>query len=142
MKGLIVTVFTLLMLLCISTAAIAQTRVTGRIFAEVVELTGAESNASSYVEVSTNAVSAGFDLGEISFRGKANTAYDLMVSSSDLVGSNGHEAPFHALPEELSGRIDPSGNQVIRLKGSSCEALLSSSERQFAGNYQVVFAYN
>lgn len=143
MKRLFANGFTLLMLLSISTAVCAQTRVTGRVFAEVVELTGAESNASQYVEVSASDISSGFDLGEISFRGKANTAYDLMVYTSGLVGSNGYEATFHALPEaDGPGRIDPSGNQVIRFKGSSCEALSSSNERHFAGNYQVVFAYN
>ena len=142
MNRLVVTGIAMLMLLGISMHSGAQTRVTGHIFAEVVELTGAESRANAYVEIQSNSVSAEFDLGEISFHGKANTAFDVMVTSSDLVGSHGFEAPFQAQPDEFSSTTDATGKQVIRFSGTAGDDLLHATERQYAGNYQVVFSYN
>ena len=142
MNRLVVTGIAMLMLLGISMHSGAQTRVTGHIFAHVVELTGAESRANDYVEIQSNAAAAEFDLGEISFRGTANTAFNVMVTSSDLVGAHGYAAPFEAQPEQVSSTTDVSGNQVIRLRGTAGDDLFTSSEREYAGNYQVVFSYN
>lgn len=142
MKRIIATGIATLILSAVSLYAVAQTRVTGHIFAEIVELTGAESKATDYVELQGDAATAEFDLGEFSFRGKANVAYDLMVTSSNLVGNDGFETPFQALPGHFQSSMDETGNQVVRLTGSAGDDLFSASDRQYAGNYQVVFAYN
>ncbi len=132
----------LLILTGISTQSVAQTRVTGHVFAEVVELTGAESKAHESIEIKAGDFATDFDLGEISFRGKAGTTYELMVSSSPLKGHDGHEHLFEARYDRHNTTIDASGNEVIRLTGSAGEGLFSSSDRQYTGNYQVVFVYN
>lgn len=142
MNRLIATGIVFLILSAISLHAVAQTRVTGHIFAEIVELTGAESMATDYVELQGDAATAEFDLGEFSFRGKANVAYDLMVTSSNLVGSDGFETPFQASPGHFQSSMDETGSQVVRLTGTAGDELLTASGRQYAGNYQVVFAYN
>ncbi len=132
----------LLILTSISVHSVAQTRVTGRIFAEVVELTGAEANTNQYIELKSSDPVAGMDLGEISFRGKADTTYELLVSSSPLKGSDGFEHYFETHSDKQTSTIDASGNDVIRLSGSTGNDLFSNSDRQYDGNYQVVFAYN
>jgi hypothetical protein len=132
----------LLILTGISVQSVAQTRVTGHVFAEVVELTGAESNANKSIEIKAGDSFSDIDLGEISFHGKAGTTYELMVSSSPIKGHDGYEHLFETRCDRHGSTIDVSGNEVIRLTGSADDSLLLSSERQYAGEYQVVFVYN
>lgn len=132
----------MLLLTSISMQSVAQTRVTGHVFAEVVELTGAESKANESIEIKSGDPATDLDLGEIMFSGKADTTYELMVSSSPLKGNDGYEYLFETRYDKQNTTIDASGNEVIRFTGSADESMLSSSERQYAGNYQVVFAYN
>jgi hypothetical protein len=132
----------LLILSGISMQSYAQTRVTGHVFAEVVELTGAESNANTSIELKSGDSFSDFYLGEIIFRGKSNTSYELIVSSSPLKGADGYEYLFETRYDRQGTTIDSSGNEVIRFTGSADEGLLSSSERQYSGKYQIVFVYN
>lgn len=142
MKTIVAYGIALLLLMSTSMQSVAQTRVTGHVFAEVVELTGAESKANESIEIKAGDSTADLDLGEIMFRGKADTTYELMVSSSPLKGNDGYEHLFETHYDRLGSTIDASGNEVIRLTGSANESLLSSSQKQYAGGYQVVFAYN
>lgn len=130
------------MLLSISLHSVAQVRVTGHIFAEVVELTGAERNTNEYVALSAIEPVSDFDLGEITFRGKANTTFEVVISSSSLTGDNGSEANFETHQTDLSNTLDNSGSQSIKLRGTAGENVYTSGNKQFAGNYNVVLAYN
>ncbi len=142
MKTLIATTIALMILLSVSMNAVAQVRVTGHVFAEVVELTGAERNTNEYISLSATEAVSGFDLGEITFRGKANTTFEVMISSSSLTGDNGAEAFFETSQTASTNTLDNSGNQSIKLKGTTGEDLYTSGNKQFAGNYNVVLAYN
>lgn len=144
MKASRATAIIFLILMGLSGHLVAQVRVTGRVFAEVVELTGAESNAMGYVSLPAGEPVSDFDLGEISLRGKANTTFELMISSTPLISDNGFNAFFETRSAQHDSfqSLDQSGNQTIKLTGSTGNGLQNSPDNQFAGNYQVVFAYN
>jgi len=142
MRTPIATGIALMMLLGITMHSVAQVRVTGRVFAEVVELTGAERNTAEFVALSSTEPVSEFDLGEITFRGKANTTFEVMISSSSLTGDNGIEAFFETSQTDSVNTLDNKGNQSIKLKGTTGKDLYTSGNKQYAGNYNVVLAYN
>lgn len=144
MKASCATAIIFLALMGLVGHSVAQVRVTGHVFAEVVELTGAESNTTGYVSLRAGEPVSDFDLGEISLRGKANTTFELMISSSPLTSDNGLNAFFETRPS-YSGdfhSLDHTGSQTIKLTGATSNDLHNGTEKQFAGNYNVVFAYN
>ena len=130
------------MLLGISLHSVAQVRVTGYIFAEVVELTGAEKNTQDHVSLSANEQVSEFAIGEITFRGKANATFEVVISSSSLTGESGTEAFFETRQADESRILGQDGSQTIKLTGNTREDLYSSHDKQFAGNYNVILAYN
>jgi hypothetical protein len=134
----------LLALLLIGTESIAQVRVTGHVFAEIVEAVGATSATSNSLQIQQNAVSNNFDLGEISISGGSNAACAVMITASDLKGINGSEAAFSALPESstMPSSLDQNGRQIIKLQGVAGNEIMANSDKAYAAQYNVVFAYN
>jgi hypothetical protein len=134
----------LLALLLIGTESIAQVRVTGHVFAEIVEAVGATSATNNSLQIQQNAASNNFELGEISISGGSNAACAVMITASDLKGMNGSEATFSALPESSSipASLDRNGRQIIKLQGVAGNEILANSDKAYAAQYNVVFAYN
>ncbi|MBE0661528.1 MAG: hypothetical protein IH597_03585 [Bacteroidales bacterium] len=137
--GLIVLMFPLF-----EGSLIAQVRVTGHIFAEVVESIGTSSNTNDWVMVPQSSSGKEFDLGEISLNGGAMAAYDLIVKTNVMTGEAGTQASFLATTDlgNLSYMLDSHGKRVFRLYGSVKEKLCAEAEKNFSASYHVIFAYN
>jgi hypothetical protein len=134
----------ILLITSFSVSSFAQVRVTGHVFAEVVEAVGATSVTNNAIQMQQQAVSNNFDMGEITLSGGALAACDVMITTSELEGLTGSRASFAALPENQSatGMLDQYGKQVIRLSGQAGEELLANPDKAYAAQYNVVFAYN
>lgn len=133
-----------LMLPVCESSLIAQVRVTGHVFAEVVETIGTSSNTNDWVTVPQNSSDKEFDLGEISLNGGAMAAYDLIVKTNDMTGETGTQASFLATTDlgNLSYMLDSHGKRVFRLYGSVKKKLCSETEKNYSASYHVIFAYN
>jgi len=122
----------------------AQVRVTGHVFAEVVESIGTSSNTNGWIVVPKDSSGKEFDIGEFSLNGGAMAAYDLIVKTNDITGEAGTQASFLATTDlgNLSYMLDSHGKRVFRLYGSVKEQLCSEAEKNYSASYQVIFAYN
>ena len=127
------------MMICLS-----QTRVTGHVFAEIVEATSAESKMSSYITLERNNIDSDFSLGEISTSGKANTTFSVIFDIDGMKGENEGTALFEAsICAECSGDIlNDNGKQVFSLLGKPGDEILSQNSKLYDAQYQIVFAYN
>ena len=123
---------------------LAQSRVTGHVFAEVVESMSVTYNVNNWVVIPPNSNEHGFDLGEISVNGGSLTAYDLIIISSGISGKTGMRAPFDTTTDynNLSYILDSQGKQVFQLYGSTNDELFAAKEKSFVAEYNIIFAYN
>jgi hypothetical protein len=133
-----------LMLPVIESSLNAQVRVTGHVFAEVVESIGTSSNTNDWVMLPQSSSAKEFDLGEISLNGGAMAAYDLIVKTNEMTGEAGTQASFLATTDlgDLSYMLDSHGKRVFRLYGSVKEQSGSQRDKNYSASYHVIFAYN
>lgn len=133
-----------LVLPALKVTLLAQVRVTGHVFAEVVETVGATANINDWVVVANDNVSSEFELGDLSINGGAMAAYDLIIKTNEMTGETGTQASFLATTdyENQSYMLDSHGKQVFRLYGSASNILNKTREKHFSASYQVTFAYN
>lgn len=122
----------------------AQVRVTGHVFAEVVECVGTSSNTNDLIVVPQNSSDKEFDIGEFYLNGGAMAAYDLIVKTNDIHGEAGSQASFLATTDlgNLSYMLDFHGTRVFRLYFSVKEQLCSKAEKNYSASYQVIFVHN
>lgn len=122
----------------------AQTKVTGHVFAEIVEATSAESKATAFVTIEKDNTVNNIPMGEISISGKANTAFSVIFDIEGMKGDNGEFAFFDAtICSECSGDIlNDNGKQVFSLQGKPGNEILSQNSKLYDAQYQIVFAYN
>jgi hypothetical protein len=134
----------LIMLSAFGNALFAQARVTGHVFAEVVESIGANSNMTEWVLVQPNRITEEIDLGKISINGGAQSTYGLILTTKELTGKTGAQASFLAKTDydNSLNMLNSHGKQVLRLYGNADEDLLTTSDRNFTTSYQIIFAYN
>lgn len=127
-----------------TTICLSQTRVTGHVFAEIIEATSAESKVSSFIALERNNTVSDFSLGEISTSGKANATFSVIFDIDGMKGDNGNKAFFEAsISAECSGDIlNDNGKQVFSLLGKPSDEILSQNSKLYDAQYQIVFAYN
>lgn len=144
MKNLVA--FGLTILLTISTGflSLAQVRVTGHVFAEIVETASINSNTNNSIQVQQNQSPGSIELGEVTINGGMNTACSIMINSSELKGENGNHAAFTAIQSgsSLPQVLNANGSQVIKLNGMTGSEILAQNDKMYSGQYQVIFAYN
>lgn len=142
-NNIIVFICTFIMMIgAFSSDAIAQTRVTGHVFAEVVETVGASANTASLASVSQPG--AAFDLGEIALNGGSMAAFTIVVESCEMVGQSGERVSFNAMSSDgrLVSNLDPNGRQVVRFSRSANEEIAAGNDRSYSAAYSVTLAYN
>jgi hypothetical protein len=134
----------LLVLPALKITLLAQVRVTGHVFAEVVETVGAAANTNDWVVITHDNVSSEFELGNLSINGGAMAAYDLVIETNEMTGETGTHASFLATTDygNQSYMLDARGKQVFRLYGSASNISHKTKEKHFSANYQITFAYN
>jgi hypothetical protein len=134
----------ILMTLVSMNVAEAQTRVTGHVFAEVVETIGMASNTSNRASLPHDMSGSEFDLGEVSINAGSMGAYAIVIETSDMVGDSGKRVSFDARTEngKLVSNLDQNGKQVLRLSGSAKEEIYFAGEKNFSAAYNITFAYN
>ena len=134
----------LIILIGMSLFSFAQTRITGHVFAEIVEAAGATSNTTEKIILQPGQQTSGFDLGEITFSGGSLSACAVIITSDNLMSENGSSYNFSAVTHDgnNSYMLDNSGKQKIRINGSTTDEVLSGGDKNFAAGYAITFAYN
>lgn len=131
-------------LLFTSLSVNGQARVTGHVFAEVVETAGMTSEANQQVALRMDQNQTRMDLGAMTISGGACTAGAIVITTSSLTSVAGTVVPFHAEVTSQSSTpvLSTSGNEVINLSGNVDPSVFTMEDRLYAAQYNVVFAYN
>ncbi len=127
------------------TVVYSQAKVTGHVFAEVVEMVGVKSHAQNHFSLTPNHKIASLSLGEYSFDGGAFTTGSILISNSNLSGNHGSEISFLATPASTSEPmqiLNKNGHNTLSVAGEIDNALFRSHDKQYTGEYTIVFAYH
>jgi hypothetical protein len=137
-------IITLISVLFLFTVASAQVTVTGHVCAEIVEAVSATSGTNNLLSLQQNAAPENLDLGSFTLSGGSNAICSVVVNSTQLTGENGNMVAFTADPSlsNNTGFLNDRGTQVFSFKGNAGNEILSSNDKQYEGQYNVVFAYN
>ncbi len=125
----------------------AQVRVTGHVFAEIVEpaMLSAKANNNHVVYKNENAVPSGFVLAEITLTDGVNTNVGILIQNTQLEGKNGETYSFSTSfgrdYNENNG-YDDSRRELFQLNGVPQQDLASASNNLLTGRYEVTFMYN
>jgi len=121
-----------------------QARVTGHVFAEVVETAGMRSEANQQVALRMDQSQTRMDLGAMTISGGASTAGAIVITASNLCSLSGTAIPFHAETtlQNSTSVLSAEGSEVINLSGNVDESVFLMQDRLYAAQYNVVFAYN
>jgi outer membrane protein assembly factor BamB len=143
-KSAILKYSVLMLAVAMSFSLAAQTRVTGHVFAEIVESAGASSRVSNQVVINPDQQTNGFDLGEITLSGGSMASCTVIITSGGIMGQSGYDHGFTATTSDDNSLyvLDASGKQKFRLNGSLSDEILSGNDKNYAAEYAVVFAYN
>ena len=135
---------TLISALFILAGVSAQVTVTGHVSAEVVEAVSATSGTNNLLSLQQNTSPENLDLGSFTLSGGSNAICSVVVNSSQLTGDHGNLVSFSANASLINstGVLDDRGTQVFNFKGKASEDILKSNEKNYEGQYNVVFAYN
>lgn len=127
-----------------SSVAFAQARVTGHVFAEVVESVGASANTANLASVPQNMPDTEFELGEIAINGGSLAAFSIVVETGEMIAQSGERASFKAKTRngQLVSNLDSNGRQTLKLSGSAQKDIALAGNRNFSAAYSVTFAYN
>ena len=122
----------------------AQITVTGHVTAEIVEAVSASSGTNDLLSLQQNASTQNLDLGNFTLNGGSNSICAVVVNSTQLTGENGTEVSFNANSNIENGNavMSNDGSQVFNFKGDTDSEILSLNDNNYAGEYNVVFAYN
>lgn len=137
-------IITLISLLLLFASASAQVTVTGHVCAEVVEAVSATSGTNNLLSLQQNATPENLDLGSFTLSGGSNAICSVVVNSTQLTGDNGNRVDFSAntgLTNNTSV-LNDKGTQVFNFKGNAGNEILGSNDKNYQGQYNVVFAYN
>ena len=137
------TLVSAIVLFIVSLTGYAQTRVTGHVFAEVVESVSASSQSqSSFTIQRNNAGSIGF--GQIKIKSAVSASCSLILGKANLTSNNQQQI---SMETSASGSQSPDGNaingyQSINLHCQPSDNMLNQSALSYKGNVNVVLAYN
>jgi hypothetical protein len=117
-----------------SFVAISQVKVTGYVFAEVVESVSATSNAITNIQtqISPGGTNKNIDLGSITLNSGTNLSYNVMMTNTSISDSKGDQLDMQI----YSANSDKS---IVEIKGKIAD---NNSVGQFKGSYTMIFAYN
>lgn len=137
----IITLFSALFLFTVTSA---QVTVTGHVCAEVVEAVSATSGTNNLLSLQHNATPDNLDLGSFTLSGGSNAICSVVVNSTQLTGDHGNTVNFNANAglSNNTGVLDKRGTQVFNFKGDAGKDIMNSHDKNYAGQYNVVFAYN
>ncbi len=139
-KKIITLISALLMMTCVS----AQVTVTGHVTAEIVEAVSATSGTNNLLSLQQNVAPDNLDLGSFTLSGGSYAICSVVVESTELSGDHGNHVGFSAGTRlnNNAGMLNDRGTQVFNFQGKAGEEILSSNDKNYEGQYNVVFAYN
>ena len=117
----------------LSFAAFSQVKVTGQVFAEVVESVSARSNVVTDIkaDISQNG-NSNLDLGSITLSSGSQISYNVMMSKSSISDSKGEMLNMDIYSTTTE-------NSVVEIKGRIAD---SNHNGEYKGSYTMIFAYN
>ena len=127
-----------------SKICLSQTRVTGHVFAEIVETLSAVSNTNDYLHIEQNNIGDKLNLGEISLNGKSNSVVSVLVTTNGMTGSDGENAGFevNSCLECSDSEHNNNGIQIYKLHANTDIELNSNTSNRYSAQYEIVFAHN
>ncbi len=122
----------------------SQTKVTGHVFAEVIETTSVSSVIPHSVYLNSIQACNALELGEIVLGGGALSTLSLLASSHSLIGENGAQVGFltDINRGENNVTLNNDGVQNLKINGMVGANVLNMSEKFYSGKFAIVFAYN
>jgi hypothetical protein len=121
----------------------AQARVTGHVFAEVIEMAELRSCALNNFSVRVDTLPLSIDLGSYTISGRGFTTGTIVIQSENLISSSGNSLGFHAAPH--TGGTFPvmndEGQEVVTLSGFLDQSANTPAVGLYTGEYNLVFAY-
>jgi hypothetical protein len=136
------TITILILLLSISVAgAWGQVRVTGHVFAEVVESADASFNGETSFFLSETESNNNLSVGNISISGKPQSLCSFTINNGVVKNNNGEEFTLHTISDNAQGILTTT-EQGKRELAMSVKADNLPKGDQYCGNYNITFAYN
>ncbi len=137
-------ILSVILVSCFCIDANAQARVTGHVFAEVVEMAEARAEAHHHISMQKDTLQTIVELGTFSFRGGSDYTGTVVVHSCSITGCQGSTVPFTAQPDNNTYQpvMNEQGNGVVNMTGAVDAAMYAMADKNYSGQYHVVFAYN
>ena len=137
-------ILTVISILIITTVnGLAQTTVTGHVFAEVVETVSASSQSKSSFTFQKNQ-SGSIDFGQIEVKSSASASCSLILGKANLTGNDKQcvsmETSAFSLQNLQNNAIN--GNQFICLQCLPTAEMLNQNALSYQGEINIVLAYN
>lgn len=124
-------------------AGLAQTNVTGHVFAEVVESVSASSYSQSSITIQKNQTE-GIDFGQIDIKSAASASCSLILGRALLTSNNNQQIAMETSAyssQSLEGNAI-NGIQSISLQCHPGENELDQNATEYTGDINIVLAYN
>lgn len=125
---------------------IAQVRVTGHVFAEIVEPAAFKVNMNNdYILIDKDTLTNKIDLGEITLNESPERVVGVTIYSGGLKGNSGEIYSFDTFQcaESLAEITTcPKKEKVFKFTGMPDKNIVSGGDKYVEGKYQVVFLYN
>jgi hypothetical protein len=125
---------------------VAQVRVTGHVFAEIVEPAALSSKAynSHLIELNSHTSNNEMLLAQVKLSGGRNMNVDVAVITSHLVSADGEILPFDVVCPICfeDGSNSLTGEKLFTLKATPGESILPERSNTYIGRYSLVFMYN
>lgn len=120
-----------------------QTRVTGHVFAEVVESVSASSQSQSNFIIQRNETGS-INYGNIAINSASSASCSLLLSDANLTGNNQKHITMetYAFGGQGLQANAINGNQSINIQCQPCENMLDQDVTSYTGNVNIVLAYN
>ncbi len=134
---------TLSVLIIAAVTGLAQTTVTGHVFAEVVESVSASSQSLSMLTIQRNQTGS-VNFGQIEIKSTASTSYSLILGNANLTDNNKQHV---SMETSASGTQSPDGNAISGYQSISLQCqpdanMLDHRALSYQGDVNVVLAYN
>lgn len=122
----------------------AQIKVTGHIFAEVVEVAQTSASTQNTFNLHRNSAEVNLDLGNVVFSSGKNLNCVVMINSMKAKGLNITEAgqSFSSNQAFFNVTMNQNGLYTFKIAGHADEQMLQSSSQDIKGSYEVILAFN
>jgi spore coat protein U-like protein len=139
----IVIISALSILISFGIKGIAQTAVTGHVFAEVVEPLSASSQSQTSFTVYRNQTQK-MDLGQIEVKSAASASCSIILGKANLTGNDRQQISLETMAFSNLGADSNAinGSQSISLQCETDQNLLDQNAISYKGDINIVLAYN